>query len=100
MRERGRTRRLFGLGARTGGALLKTRLGGQTDWRALGEALFDGLSELKGPAMKLAQIMSQWDDLLPPDLANELEKKILEKLGVGPTVDAEAPADPIGVDDF
>ena len=35
-----------------------------------------------------------------PDLANELEKKILEKLGVGPTVDAEAPADPIGVDDF
>src|SRR5687767_6040572 len=38
-----------------------------------------------------------------PDLANELEKKILEKLGVGPTVDA--PADdlsdePIGVDDF
>ena len=74
MRERGRTRRLFGLGARTGGALLKTRLGGQTDWRALGEALFDGLSELKGPAMKLAQIMSQWDDLLPPDLANELAR--------------------------
>src|SRR6478672_2160183 len=38
-----------------------------------------------------------------PDLANELEKRILEKLGVGPTVDA--PADdlsdePIGVDDF
>ena len=71
MRERGRTRRLFGLGARTGGALLKTRLGGQADWQALGEALFEGLSELKGPAMKLAQIMSQWDDLLPPELANE-----------------------------
>ena len=38
-----------------------------------------------------------------PDLANELEKKILEKLGVGPTVDAtrrRAPAEPIGVDDF
>ena len=38
-----------------------------------------------------------------PDLANELEKRILEKLGVGPQVDA--PADdlsdePIGVDDF
>jgi recombination protein RecA len=38
-----------------------------------------------------------------PDLANELEKKILEKLGVGPTVDS--PADdlsdePIVVDDF
>ncbi|XQU07433.1 AarF/ABC1/UbiB kinase family protein [Halomonas sp. LY9] len=74
MRERGRTRRLFGLGARTGGALLKTRLGGQADWRALGEALFEGLSELKGPAMKLAQIMSQWDDLLPPELANELAR--------------------------
>lgn len=74
MRERGRTRRLLGLGARTGGALLKTRLGGQADWRSLGEALFEGLSELKGPAMKLAQIMSQWDDLLPPDLANELAR--------------------------
>ncbi len=38
-----------------------------------------------------------------PDLANEIEKKILEKLGVGPTVDAEpegASADPLGVDDF
>ena len=74
MRERGRTRRLFGLGARTGGALLKTRLGGQADWGALGEALFEGLSELKGPAMKLAQMMSQWDDLLPPELANELAR--------------------------
>ncbi|WKV94592.1 AarF/ABC1/UbiB kinase family protein [Halomonas sp. HAL1] len=74
MREQGRTRRLMGLGARTGGALLKTRLGGQADWRALGEALFEGLSELKGPAMKLAQIMSQWDDLLPPDLAEELAR--------------------------
>ncbi|SFC52598.1 recombination protein RecA [Nocardioides terrae] len=39
-----------------------------------------------------------------PDLANELEKKILEKLGVGPTVDApegtDLPDAPIGVDDF
>ncbi|RUR31692.1 ABC1 kinase family protein [Vreelandella nanhaiensis] len=74
MRERGRTRRLMGLSARTGGAMLKTRLGGQADWRALGEALFEGLSELKGPAMKMAQMMSQWDDLLPPDLADELAR--------------------------
>ncbi|RAH37008.1 AarF/ABC1/UbiB kinase family protein [Halomonas sp. SL1] len=74
MRERGRTRRLLGLGTRTGGALLRTRLGGQADWRALGEALFEGLSELKGPAMKLAQVMSQWDDLLPPELADELAR--------------------------
>ncbi|GAA1927872.1 recombinase RecA [Nocardioides lentus] len=38
-----------------------------------------------------------------PDLANELEKKILEKLGVGPQVDTPADAlsdEPIGVDDF
>nr|WP_299241878.1 AarF/ABC1/UbiB kinase family protein [uncultured Halomonas sp.] len=74
MRERGRSRRLLGLGARTGGALLRSRLGGKSDWRALGEALFEGLSELKGPAMKLAQIVSQWDDLLPPDLADELAR--------------------------
>jgi recombination protein RecA len=37
-----------------------------------------------------------------PDLANELEKKILEQLGVGPKVDApvagEPPAEPTGVD--
>jgi len=35
-----------------------------------------------------------------PDLANELEKKILEKLGVGPTVDqpADPPAEPTNVD--
>jgi recombination protein RecA len=36
-----------------------------------------------------------------PDLANELEKKILEKLGVGPAVDApvvEAEAEPTGID--
>ncbi|WP_192034648.1 AarF/ABC1/UbiB kinase family protein [Halomonas sp. YLGW01] len=74
MRERGRTRRLLGLGARAGGAMLRTRLGGEADWRALGEAMFEGLSELKGPAMKLAQIMSQWDDLLPPELADELAR--------------------------
>ncbi|WP_183092287.1 recombinase RecA [Nocardioides stalactiti] len=39
-----------------------------------------------------------------PDLANELEKKILEKLGVGPTVDKDEfsalPDEPIGVDSF
>lgn len=72
MRERGRTRRLFGLGARTGGAVLKNRVGGSADWHSLGEALFDGLSELRGPAMKLAQIVAQWDDVLPPELADQL----------------------------
>jgi recombination protein RecA len=37
-----------------------------------------------------------------PDLANELEKKILEKLGVTPTVDAPSDLsdEPIGVNDF
>jgi recombination protein RecA len=37
-----------------------------------------------------------------PDLANEIEKKILEKLGVGASVadEAPAPAEPVGVDDF
>ena len=38
-----------------------------------------------------------------PDLADELEKKILEKLGVGPTVDSVVtppPEEPIGVEDF
>jgi recombination protein RecA len=37
-----------------------------------------------------------------PDLANEIEKKILEKLGVVPSVadEASAPAEPVGIDDF
>ena len=38
-----------------------------------------------------------------PDLANELEKRILEKLGIGPQVDAPVEVlsdEPIGVDDF
>ena len=39
-----------------------------------------------------------------PDLADELEKKILEKLGVGPQVDAvtdtDLPDEPIGIDSF
>ena len=39
-----------------------------------------------------------------PDLANEIEKKILEKLGVGPPVDRRGAGDrrdePVGVDDF
>ncbi|WP_017430522.1 ABC1 kinase family protein [Vreelandella jeotgali] len=74
MRERGRTRRLFGLGARTGGAVLKNRMGGNADWHSLGEVLFDGLSELRGPAMKLAQIVAQWDDVLPPELADQLAR--------------------------
>lgn len=74
MREHGRTRRLFGLGARTGGTLLKSRMGGSADWNSLGEALFDGLSELRGPAMKLAQIVAQWDDVLPPELADQLAR--------------------------
>ncbi len=33
-----------------------------------------------------------------PDLANELEKRILEKLGIGASVDAEAPAEPTDID--
>jgi recombination protein RecA len=33
-----------------------------------------------------------------PDLANELEKRILEKLGVGPQVDVEQPVEPTDVD--
>lgn len=74
MRQRGRTRRLLGLGARTGGTLLKNSMSGSADWHSLGESLFDGLSELRGPAMKLAQIVAQWDDVLPPELSEQLTR--------------------------
>ena len=49
MRERGRTRRLFGLGARTGGALLKTRLGGQGAPLALYRESAEAVSPLFAP---------------------------------------------------
>lgn len=74
MQEKGRTRRMFGMGARTGGALLRSRMGRDAGWEALGERFFNELSELKGPAMKLAQMMAQWDDLLPPALAEQLAR--------------------------
>ena len=69
----------------------------------------DLLEPIEEPAGQLGQGKENARSFLKdnPDLANELEKKILETLGVGPTVDAEAAAvesdlsdEPIGVDDF
>lgn len=69
-----RGRRLLGVGART----IARRMGrfvGSTrasDWERIGEDWFKTLSDLRGAAMKLGQIASQYADLLPPALAEQL----------------------------
>ncbi|BCB69957.1 hypothetical protein HMEPL2_03080 [Vreelandella aquamarina] len=69
MRERGRTRRLFGLGARTGGALLKTRLGGQGAPLALfapGEQDFSDVRVHRRLRELTPKVWAAMDRLQPP----------------------------------
>ncbi len=49
MRERGRTRRLFGLGARTGGALLKNAAGRPSGLAVAGRGAFRRAFGIEGP---------------------------------------------------
>ncbi|MEQ9736152.1 MAG: AarF/ABC1/UbiB kinase family protein [Algiphilus sp.] len=77
----GRSRRLFWAGARTVGRSLTSRVRGLRDsdarqrfWQATGEDWFALLSEMKGAAMKLGQLASQYEDLLPKDLAEALSR--------------------------
>jgi predicted unusual protein kinase regulating ubiquinone biosynthesis (AarF/ABC1/UbiB family) len=46
----------------------------ENQWRKIGEDWFTTLGELKGAAMKLGQIASQYRDVLPPALAEQLAK--------------------------
>jgi len=77
----GRSRRLFWAGARTVGRSLTSRVRGLRDsdarqrfWQATGDDWFSLLSEMKGAAMKLGQLASQYEDLLPAELAEALSK--------------------------
>lgn len=68
-------------GARTAGRSLMARARGVTDpearqrfWSRTGADWFDMLSDMKGAAMKLGQLASQYEDLLPPELSEALRK--------------------------
>ncbi|MEN8719408.1 MAG: AarF/ABC1/UbiB kinase family protein [Oceanococcaceae bacterium] len=74
LRLHGRGRALVSLGART----VLNRLGAAatgepgSGWVPLGQDWFRTLSELRGAAMKLGQMASQYADLLPPAFAEAL----------------------------
>ncbi len=76
MRLTRRGRALLGLGARTVLRRVGARLGGGSveSWQTVGEDWFATLSELRGAAMKLGQLASQYADLLPPALAEALNR--------------------------
>ncbi len=75
--SRRRGRRLLWTGARTLGRSMLRVLPGvsaESQWRKIGEDWFATLGDLKGAAMKLGQIASQYRDVLPPALAEQLSK--------------------------
>lgn len=75
--SQGRGRRLLWTGARTLGRSMLRVLPGvsrEAQWRKIGEDWFATLGEMKGAAMKLGQIASQYRDILPPALAEQLAR--------------------------
>src|ERR1700724_3057420 len=60
-----------GVAARYAGRRL---LGGEPDRASDASALSSALGRLKGPLMKVAQLMATIPDLLPPEYAAELQK--------------------------
>lgn len=73
----GRGRRLIWAGLRSAGQLVGARLTGgrgASPWVDIGAQWFDTLSDMKGAAMKLGQLASQYGDLLPPGLAEPLAR--------------------------
>lgn len=81
----GRTLKLLGVGARTlGRSLIKNLpVGGDKAerslryWTDVGTDMVKTLGELRGAAMKLGQLASQYSDVLPPALAQQL--KLLQR---------------------
>ena len=69
----GRFLRLAGTGTRIAGNLLGQQLRpGATDWQPVGDLLGSVLGEMKGPVLKLGQLASQWQDVLPEPVAQAL----------------------------
>lgn len=75
--QRSRRRKLFGAGARTLGRGMMRVFPGYDSaryWSRSGADWFETLGNLKGAAMKLGQVASQYRDLLPPQLIEHLER--------------------------
>lgn len=75
-RAQGRGRKLLGAGMRTVGRRMGRLIGADKNatWLRIGEDWFQTLSELRGAAMKLGQLASQYADVLPPALAEQLSR--------------------------
>ncbi len=76
-----RTAKLLGVGLRTLGRSMANRLPGgdrversARHWAEVGEDWVKTLGELRGAAMKMGQLASQYSDLLPKTLADQLVK--------------------------
>lgn len=75
--QRTRRRRIIGAGVRSlGRGVLHTMPGYDRakSWQKTGQDWFDTLGGLKGAAMKLGQIASQYRDFLPEQLADQLAR--------------------------
>ena len=75
--QRRRRRRMFGAGVRTlGRSMLHTMPGYDRarSWQKTGQDWYDTLGSLKGAAMKLGQIASQYRDFLPEQLVDQLSR--------------------------
>lgn len=75
-RAQGRGRKLLSAGVRTVGRRMGRWVGADPNstWLKIGEDWFQTLSELRGAAMKLGQLASQYADVLPPALAEQLSR--------------------------
>jgi len=75
--QRSRRRRILGAGVRSLGRSALHTLPGYDrakSWQKTGQDWFDTLSGLKGAAMKLGQIASQYRDFLPEQLVDQLAR--------------------------
>ncbi|MHA6494182.1 ABC1 kinase family protein [Pseudomonas borbori] len=73
----GRFFKLAGTATRIGGSVLGQRLlpGKATvDWQPVGDLLSEVLGEMKGPVLKLGQMASQWQGVLPEPVAQALAR--------------------------
>ncbi len=72
-----RGRRILAAGARTlGRGIVRTltRSDVEAHWARVGGDWYETLGELKGAAMKLGQLASQYHDVLPPELSKQLAR--------------------------
>ncbi|MDA3920830.1 MAG: AarF/ABC1/UbiB kinase family protein [Salinisphaera sp.] len=75
--EKRRRRKILGAGLRSlGRGAMRTMPGYDRakSWHKTGQDWYDTLGGLKGAAMKLGQIASQYQDVLPPQLAEQLAR--------------------------